>query len=80
MYDKYFTANSFTLGSKIPKHKAILIIGATAGKTDSTVHLINSSGSTFSVTLSITDSPFIFPVQTYTITAMASGLTAFYLN
>ena len=80
MYDKYFTAQSFTVGSKIPKHKGIMFIGATAGTKTSTVHFINNSGNTFSVSLDVNSTPYILPVQIYTVQTLATGCTAYYLN
>jgi len=48
MYDKYFVANQFTLGStKLPKHKGILFNGGTAGTVGSaTVHFVTTAGPT----------------------------------
>ena len=80
MYDKYFTATPFTVGTKIPKHKGILLAGATAGGTKCTFHFVNTNGSTFSSTIDISQTPYILPMQIYTMPSMASGMTAYYLN
>ena len=80
MYDKYFTAQNFTVGTKIPKHKGILLAGATAGGTKCSFHFINNSGNTFSTTIDINQSPYILPIQIYTMPSMAAGMTAYYLN
>jgi hypothetical protein len=78
MYDKYFQANSITTGSKIPKHKGILLSGGAAGVTFS-VQLLNQSGTTFNSTLTVSASPYILPIQVYAVNAF-NGLTGFYLN
>jgi hypothetical protein len=78
MYDKYFQANPITTGSKIPKHKGILISGGAAGTTLS-VQLVNVNGATFNAVLAVTSSPEILPMQVYAVNTF-NGLTGFYLN
>jgi hypothetical protein len=82
MYDKYFVANQFTLGSaKLPKHKGILFNGGTAGTVGTaTVHFVTSAGSTLAGSILINSSPYIFPMQVYALTALPGGFTAWYIN
>ena len=82
MYDKYSQANQFSLGSsKLPKHKGILLTGATAGTVAaSTLHVVKIDGSTASLSLIVNQSPYILPMQVYAVTALAAGVTAWYLN
>lgn len=81
MYDKYFVANPITIGSKLPKHKGILFSGATSTTPAVTLHLINNNGGTFTVGLNVNMSPYIFPMQVYSIpSALPTGLTAFHLS
>lgn len=82
MYDKYSTANPLTIGSKISKHKAILFSGATAISPTINVHLIQGGcGATFTASLLINSSPYIFPMEVYAIpSALPTGVTAYYLN
>lgn len=81
MYDKYFSGNTFTVnGSKLPKHKGILISGGTATTPTSSFYLLNSGGNTISVPIAINQSPYILPIQVYGVNTLAAGLTAYYLN
>jgi hypothetical protein len=83
MYDKYFTANQFSLGStKLPKHKGILFSGGTATTGSSTIHVLNNgpTGATAALTLVINQSPYILPMQVYAVTALATGVTAWYIT
>jgi hypothetical protein len=81
MYDKYSQANQFSLGSsKLPKHKGILFTGATAGTASSTLHVVKIDGATASLSLIVNQSPYIFPMQVYAVTALAGGVTAWYIN
>jgi hypothetical protein len=81
MYDKYFTANQFSLGSsKLPKHKGILFSGGTAGTTSSTIHVVNNSGATAALGLVVNQSPYILPIQIYAVTSLAGGVTAWYIS
>ena len=81
MYDKYSQANQFSLGSsKLPKHKGILFTGATAGTASSTLHVVKIDGATASLSLIVNQSPYILPMQAYAVTALAAGVTAWYLN
>ena len=82
MYDKYSQANSFSLGSsKLPKHKGILFTGANSSTTAaSTLHVVNINGSTAALSLIVNQSPYILPMQVYAVTALATGVTAWYLN
>ncbi len=82
MYDKYFVANQFTLGStKLPKHKGLLFSGATAGTAGgATVHVVTSAGNTAVASILVNSSPFILPLQAYAVTALPGGVTAWYLN
>jgi len=81
MYDKYFQATQFSLGSsKLPKHKGILFSGGVAGTTSSTIHVIKNDGSTAAMGIVVNQSPYILPMQVYAITTLASGLTAAYIN
>ena len=81
MYDKYFQANSFSLGSsKLPKHKGILFSGGTAGTASSTIHIVKNDGATAALGLVVNQSPYILPMQVYAVTALAGGVTAWYIN
>ncbi len=80
MYDKYFQANPITIGSRIPKHKGILFSGGTAGTVSSTIHLVKVDGATAALGLVVNQSPYILPMQVYTVTALAPGVTAWYIN
>ena len=80
MYDKYFQANPITVGSKIPKHKGILFSGGTADTVSSTIHLVKVDGATAALGLVVNQSPYILPMQVYTVTALAPGVTAWYIN
>jgi hypothetical protein len=81
MYDKYFQANSFSIGSsKLPKHKGILFSGGTAGNPTATLNLVNNSGATIAASLAINQSPYILPMQVYSVTALSAGLTAWYIT
>jgi hypothetical protein len=81
MYDKYAQANQFSLGSsKLPKHKGILFTGATASTAASTLHVVKIDGSTASLSLVVNQSPYILPMQVYAVTALAGGVTAWYIN
>jgi hypothetical protein len=83
MYDKYFTATSFaTTGTKLIKHKGILFANTsgTAGLT-ATLQLFNTSGSTSNVIVPVpANSTEILPIQAYSVSSIASGLTAWLLN
>jgi hypothetical protein len=79
MYDKYFQANPITIGSKLPKHKGILISGGAAGVTMS-VQFVTASGSTLTSILTVNNTPFILNMQLYALNALPTGLTAFYVN
>jgi hypothetical protein len=78
MYDKYFQATPITTGSKIPKHKGILLSGGAAGVTLS-VQLVNANGATFNSVLTVNNTPQILPLQVYAVNTF-NGLTGFYLN
>lgn len=81
MYDKYSTANQFSLGSsKLPKHKGILFSGGVAATTASTIHVVNTAGVTSAMSIIINESPYILPMQVYAVPTLASGLTAWYIN
>jgi hypothetical protein len=81
MYDKYFQANSFSLGSsKLPKHKGILFSGGTAGTPSSTIHIVKNDGATAALGLVVNQSPYILPMQVYAVTTLAGGVTAWYIN
>ena len=81
MYDKYFQANQFSLGStKLPKHKGILFSGGTAGTASSTIHVVTPPGATAALGLVVNQSPYILPMQVYAVTALAGGMTAWYIN
>ena len=80
MYDKYFQANPITIGSRIPKHKGILFSGGTAGTVSSTIHLVKVDGATAALGLVVNQSPYILPMQVYTVTTLAPGVTAWYIN
>lgn len=80
MYDKYFLVNPITINTVLPKHKGILIAGATAGGTKFTASFVKSGGVTFSIPFDISQSPYILPIQAYSVSALSAGLTAFYLN
>lgn len=81
MYDKYFQANQFSLGStKLPKHKGILFSGGTASTAASTIHVVNNAGATATLGLVVNQSPYILPMQVYAVTALATGVTAWYIT
>jgi hypothetical protein len=80
MYDKYLLVNPITTGTVLPKHKGLLIAGATAGGTKFTASFVKAGGLTFSSTFDISQTPYILPIQVYSIPSIPSGLTAFYLN
>jgi hypothetical protein len=82
MYDKYSQANQFSLGSsKLPKHKGILFTGANSTTTAaSTLHVVKIDGATASLSLVVNQSPYILPMQVYAVTALAAGVTAWYIN
>lgn len=79
MYDKYFQATPITIGSKIPKHKGLLISGATLAGITMSVQFVNGSGNTFNTNLTFTNSPELLPFQIYAVNAF-NGLTGFYVN
>lgn len=80
MYDKYFLVNRLTTGTVLPKHKGLLIGGATAGGTKFTANFVSSGGVTMSATFDISQSPYILPIQVYSVGTLPAGLTAYYLN
>jgi len=83
MYDKYFQANPITIGSKIPKHKGLLLTGSFGlGSNGITMTFVNISGSTFNTQLLFTaNTTTILPMQVYALpTALPTGATAFYIN
>lgn len=81
MYDKYFSSNAITIGSKIPKHKAILFSGASASTPAISMNLVTSTGNTIGTSIQITESPYFFPMQVFSITsALPAGVTAYYVN
>jgi len=81
MYDKYSQANPITIGSRIPKHKGILISGITGAAAGITFSLLNNVGSTFNTAITVNSTPFILPLQVYAIPfALPTGATAFYVN
>lgn len=80
MYDKYYQAQTFTVNTRLPKHKGILFSGATAGtNTSIPVNFINGGG-TLGATLSISLSPYILPMQLYSVLSLPSGMTAWCIN
>ena len=81
MYDKYFQANPITIGSRIPKHKGLLISGITGAGAGITFSLVNGTGTTFNTAITINSTPYILPLQVYAIPfALPTGATAFYVN
>lgn len=81
MYDKYFQANPITIGTKIPKHKGILFSGGTSGTPSFNVNFVNTSGITFTASLTINSSPFILPMQVFSIpSTLPTGLTGYLVN
>jgi len=81
MYDKYFQASPITIGSRIPKHKGLLISGALAAGAGVTLSLVNGAGTTFNTAITVNSTPFILPMQVYAVPfALPTGLTAFYVN
>lgn len=78
MYDKYFQATPITVGSKIPKHKGLLISGGAAGVTMS-VQFVTSAGATLNSVLTINNTPYILNMQVYAVNTF-NGLTGFYVN
>lgn len=78
MYDKYFQANPITTGSKIPKHKGILI--SANASTNISLNLVNVNGNTFAAGITFAAGPTIFPMQVHSISTIPAGVTAFYLN
>jgi hypothetical protein len=83
MYDKYFTATPFaTNGTKLSKHKGILLANTTgaAGAT-ATFQLFNASGVTVNAIIPTPGSSTqILPIQAYSASSMAAGLTAWLLS
>jgi hypothetical protein len=84
MYDKYFEYNPITSNTKLPKHKGILILGATAGGSASfNVDFYSDAGFgiTFRAPVTVNISPYILPFQIWGLpSGFASGLTGGYLN
>ena len=78
MYDKYFQANPITTGSKIPKHKGILVSAHIA--TNVPLNLVTAAGNTFSAGITFAAVPTIFPMQVHSIATIPAGVTAYYLN
>lgn len=78
MYDKYSQANPITIGSKIPKHKGLLISGGAVGVTMS-VQFVNSAGTTLTSILTVNNTPYILPMQVYAVNTL-NGMTGFYVN
>lgn len=78
MYDKYFQANPITTGSKLPKHKGLLVSGGATGVTMS-VQFVNYAGTTFNSVLTVTSSPYILNMQVYAVNTF-NGMTGFYIN
>ena len=78
MYDKYSQANPITIGSKIPKHKGLLISGGAVGVTMS-VQFVNSAGATLTSILTVNNTPYILPMQVYAVNTL-NGMTGFYVN
>lgn len=78
MYDKYFQATPITVGSRIPKHKGLLISGGAAGVTMS-VQFVTSAGATLTSVLTVNNTPYILPFQVYAVNTF-NGLTGFYVN
>lgn len=81
MYDKYFTGMTFAAdGSILPKHKGILIAGATSYASKFTPVFYNGRGGTFSMQVNLIDTPYIFPIELYSVVSLPSGLTGILLN
>ena len=81
MYDKYFQANQFSLGStKLPKHKGMLFSGGTSGNTTATLHVVTNAGATAPLNLVFNQSPYILPMQVYAVTTLPAGITAWYIT
>jgi hypothetical protein len=80
MYDKY---NSLTplpaAGTRIPKHKGILISSHTTGFVR--FDYLNVTGNTFTTGLTLTSGISILPVEVYSLnTSLPAGVTAYYMN
>jgi hypothetical protein len=82
MYDKYFTATPFaTNGTKLSKHKGILLANTAATGATATFQLFNTSGVTVNAIIPIpASSTEILPIQAYSASSMAAGLTAWLLS
>ena len=81
MYDKYYLANPLTFGSKLPKHRGLLISGGSAGTPAFNANFVNYAGTTFTASLTINLSPYILPMQVHSIpSALPTGLTGYYLS
>jgi hypothetical protein len=81
MYDKYFQASPITIGSRIPKHKGLLISGITGSGAGITFSLVNGTGTTFNTAITFNNTPLFFNMQVYAIPfALPTGATAFYVN
>jgi|688.fasta_scaffold1498703_2 hypothetical protein len=78
MYDKYFQADIITTGSKIPKHKGILVSANAA--VNFPLNLVTSAGRTFSAGITFAAGPTFFPMQVHSVASIPSGVTAYYLN
>ena len=82
MYDKYFTATPFaTNGTKLSKHKGILLANTTTSGLTATFQLFNTSGVTVNAIIPTPGSSTqILPIQAYSASSMAAGLTAWLLS
>jgi hypothetical protein len=80
MYDKYNSVTNFTVNTTLPKHKGILISGA-SGSISCTIYV---AGQTFGLTAGISvnypPGTNILPIQVQSVNTIGAGMTAFYLN
>lgn len=80
MYDKYSSLNSFAVGTgtKLPKHKGFLF--SSNSPAGATFYMLNDGGSTFTMGISFASGMNILPIQAWSVQALSTGLTGFYLN
>lgn len=76
MYDKYNSLIPFSVGSKLPKHKGIVISGSGASLV---TEVFNHNGTTGAATFAIQTGVTILPIQFYAVTNL-NGLTGWLLN
>lgn len=81
MYDKYSQATQFSVnGSKLPKHKGLLLVNSGKSTGYATMQVLNSSGTTGNINFWVsTENQTIIPIEMYAGVTMA-GITGWLLN